>query len=295
MRAPTWFPALGLLACSAPPLQPSVAPPEPLVQSAGAPPVSVAPTSTASSPGESAAAPAASASNVPGAAAVPPKPLAAVVPHVQVQPITDDYDDRAHEGWPPLVYTGFPAVSEDGAKILLVEERDGFAHTAAFGVRVLDGISGQSTEWYPFGTVRQAPATRPLLVASVPRIEARIRAMETKLAKTAWRALEGNEARPDDQGVWHVRALSIGVSWTAEDEPQPRRLVVTDERTRATLVERDLAGWSRKGVRCAKNDLVLRGVSETSIVFSQHVGPTLHDCDGVVVPTAYRVVSFARP
>lgn len=291
MRAMTWVLALGLVACSAPPAKPSVAPTELPVHSAE--PTQGQPSASAASGAPSAItsiAPSASAASV----AAPPAPLATVVPRAEARPITDTYDDRANEGWPELVYTGFPAVSADGAKVLLVEERDGSGHVAAFGVRVIDAPTSKSSEWFPFGTTAKPPRTRPSLVASVATINARASAMHGKLAKTEWRALEGAEAPPDEAGVWHVRGLSIAVTWTKDDVPQPKRLVIADERTKAKLGEHDLGAWSRKGVRCAMNDLVLRGVSDALLVFSQGVGPTLHDCDGVIVPTAYRVVSFER-
>ena len=103
-------------------------------------------------------------------------------------------------------------------------------------------------------------------------------------------------AEPDREGawVWHVRGLVIAVTWTPGDEPQPKRLLARVDGKTTPGVDRDLATWSRKGVRCAKNDLVLRGVGDAVIVFSQGVGPTLHDCDGVPVPTAYRVVPYVR-
>jgi len=209
-------------------------------------------------------------------------------------PITDSYDDRPNEGWPEISYEGFPAVSADGTRVALVEERDGWRHVPRFGVRIIDAATAKSVEWFELSLSGTAPASRRASVASVPTMAKRAAAMNETLAKTEWLALVGTDAAPDASDVWHVRPLAIAVTWTTDELPQPKRLVVRDEGTTALVADRDLATWSRKGIKCARNDLQLVGASERLLVFKQGVGPTLHDCDGVAVPTAYRVVPLAR-
>ena len=75
-------------------------------------------------------------------------------------------------------------------------------------------------------------------------------------------------------------------------------ITVTEIPTGRVQVVQNTSTWRRDRVRCATPDLTLVGASRAKkvVVFSQHLGSTLHDCDcdcdGVAVPWEYRVVRW---
>jgi hypothetical protein len=263
------------------------------------------PTSSSVAP-FSAAAPAASeATAVPTlASAAPVGPIEAAppststptktVPRITVKPIDDAYDDRDNEGWPIVTYEGLPAVSADGTRVLLVEERDGWAHVPVFGLRVVSVEPTAKGEWHPLAPSANAPAGAKQRARMVGTLQSRAKAIEAALDQTMWELLAGENAEPAGDGSWKLEGLHIVLG--RSDAQEPKTLRITDTANGDLLTDQDITGWTRKGVRCAGTDIALRGISRARrvVVFSQGVGPTGHDCDGVAVATAYRAVRLAR-
>lgn len=216
------------------------------------------------------------------------------MPTVTVKPVDETYDDRANESWPAVEYTGLPAVSADGAFVAVVEERDGWGHVVAFGVRVLDVASSATGAWIPLNASTKAPRGAPALKRAVPAMQQRAKMAAGFFTTQPWELLVGGDTAPSEDGSWRVEGARIVV--TSTDAGQPKRLVITDATTNDALADMDVSSWSRANVRCAGTTVELVGVSRPRrvAVFRQGVGPTTHACDGVVVPMAYRVVRLAK-
>lgn len=263
-------------------------------------PHAIATTPSATSP----AVPTASATPTASASAIAAAPDAAapvatttragqpVTPRVSMKKLDDTYDGRANEGWPVFEYEGLPALSEDGTKLAVVEERDGWGHTPVPGVRVVDTATGRSLQFLALVPAGKGPEALAALAKLETVFKARIAAANEALAKVKWESLADVTAdNAKDRDGWKVDGLAIAVEWATSEPGDLKKVAIRDAASNQILVERDATPW-RRTMACATPDLRLIGSNRAKklVAFSQHLGSTLHNCDGIAIPKEYRIV-----
>jgi hypothetical protein len=203
---------------------------------------------------------------------------ATATPRIKKRALGPDEEDQMFEGHPPFAYDDLPAIADDGSRVAVVEERDGWKHTPVPGVRILEIPGGKTLAWLPL----------------VPNPDARVKAANEELAKVRWRPLahEAQEKTPQGRIDWSVDGLTISLH--GGEPGAPDRVTIADEASGAALFETPGTAWARKPHRCATPDLRLVGASRAHrvVVFRQQLGPTTHACDGVAIPVDYRVAKL---
>ncbi|MBX3160700.1 MAG: hypothetical protein KF773_32335 [Deltaproteobacteria bacterium] len=231
----------------------------------------------------------------------------AVTPRIRITtPGPDDGDmGRRLEGYPPFEYDHLPAVSVDRTKVAVVEERDGWGHTATPGVRILDVASGKTVTWLPVVGGDRWPDDAAV-GRSRAAIEELVAAANAVLARTSWHPL-ATPGEPTTTGedadrivAWTLGPHTVTMTYAPDDpyaeDPRslPSTIVITDSAGRQVTRVDDVRNRWRHTARCATPSFSLAAVHPAShiLVFHQKLGLTSHDCDGVNVPDDWRILRF---
>ncbi len=287
---------LGLLAASAAGCE---KPPPPATSTSVAVSAS-APSGPSAPPAASASAPATAAAEAGAAPAVTATPEAPgpMIPKVVLKKVYTG--EQEQEGWPQYEYTGLPAAADDGSKVAVVEERDGWGHTKTPGIRILDA-TGKSVGWFALVPPGRSPANEATATKMEPTFQGLVKKANDELAKTTWLALSSPPATTRMDGKSFRATVNVGpvalrMSFLSEDDYKgrvvPEAMSIVNSKT-SSLTTIDTATWAAKA-RCATPSFKVVGLNEKAriAVFHQQLGTTSHACDGVAVPHDWRVVKF---
>ncbi len=113
-------------------------------------------------------------------------------------------DEQECEGWPVYAYEYLPAVSDDGELVAIVEERDGWRHTAQPGVRIVSVRTHATVQFFPLTIGARDMTTMPTVERRKGEFEALVAAANDGLSKTPFRALypASNELARGDTRDW---------------------------------------------------------------------------------------------
>ncbi len=210
-------------------------------------------------------------------------------------------DDQGHEGWPDYEYAGLPAVTEDGAKVAVVEERDGWGHTKTPGVRILDA-TGKSVGWFPVTPAGMpAPKSEVVMKQAEKALNDLLKKANDELAKGKWLPLRTGPVTTKSDAKGFVATMQVGViavrmSFPSQDDYDgrvpPTEISLRNTKT-MLMTAVDSSGWLSTA-KCATPSFSVVGLNEKAkvVVFHQHIGATTHACDGVAVPHDWRVAKF---
>ncbi len=196
-------------------------------------------------------------------------------------------DGQCLEGGLPLRYRDLPAVSRDGQWIAVIEERDGWGHVRP-GIRVLDR-RGRSKTWLP---LHGTGATARKRVESANRALARRTWVALAAPAPSHRELSDElvETTLTLTGATVVyRRRSDGNVWLP-----PSSIRVTGADGHAIVERTDTErAWSAPP-RCNLPRFELVGASASAgiVLFATRLGLGGHDCDGVLQPPSWHVLSF---
>lgn len=205
-------------------------------------------------------------------------------------------EEQACEGGPEFAYDGLPAVSANGDHVAIVEERDGWGHTPAPGVRIVNATTGASERFLSLA-VPSVDLRRDLSKKSV--YEARIRAANEALSaydlRPLWPAdehrgepVDGAEGKPV-RVVARVAGVRIEMRYGDRAVSTEKLLEVVVEHGGVT--KRVAAGaWDAGGV-CSHRAFRLSGLRPDVrvAVFVSEITSTTHGCDGVPEPQPWPV------
>lgn len=199
-------------------------------------------------------------------------------------------DGQQLEGGRPLRFANFPAVSDDGALIAVVEDRDGWGHVPSPGVRLLDR-RGATARWLPVdGEGIDATTAIP--------------AANAELAKHAWaplvappptvREIDDTESETTlafDGYTVRFHQRSDGDVWLP-----PSEIHVTETSSGKLLVERrdTETAWSKPpACNLPHFDFVGANGKHGIVLFTTDLGMGGHNCDGVLQRPSWHVLAFA--
>ncbi len=212
MKAPwVWFPlGVGVLACSreAPPVAQSFPPTATSPALAASPTANAAPTATATAP--------------------PPRSTdASVTPALTL--ITGTYGS---EWW--VKTEGLPAISADGKRVAIINDIGDSMRGNANNFFLVVNVDDKVEKKLPLLVANELQDAKPTLV---PRVEARLAAVRTELARTTWLPLTAVEA------TWHPESMTA-------TSPAIDGADITHEKDRLrvraqgkTLLDRDVRSW----------------------------------------------------
>ena len=197
-------------------------------------------------------------------------------------------DGQSLEGGAPLRYRRFPAIARDGSVLAVVEERDGWGHVRP-GVRLIDR-DGRTVEWLALGgtgdavrvaivRANAALASRDWVVLEEPAQQGRELADDLSETTLAFAGFTATYRRRNDGNTWLP----------------PSQIRVVDARGRVVAERTDTErAWAASpACNMPRFELVGASASPGVLLFRTGLGMGGHNCDGVVQPPAWHVLTFA--
>jgi hypothetical protein len=196
-------------------------------------------------------------------------------------------DGQILEGGVPLRYAKFPAVSSDGSVLAVVEERDGWGHVKP-GVRLL-GRDGRTVQWFSL------EGGRDVVKGAVERVN-------KELATRSWVPLGKPEVSQKDLADDLTEtALAFGdytAVYTRRNDGNewlpPSEIRITDPLGRVVAERKDTErAWAASNAcNMPRFELVGTSAKPGVLLFMTGLGMGGHNCDGVLQPPHWHVLSF---